>query len=223
MVRSFLNVEGLRPRLVLAVLAMLARLGDLDRELGWLSSFAADDAVDAVAEVGRRAGRVGDFGRSFVIGEIEFVFLIDLVSDAVKACFVLDPEGTPEVVDAKEDRPAVPTAAFLCSLAVFPYDSGFGTDCLGVAFFEGSCLSILLAVCVDNRVMGALLEVPFEVAAEPADASRAFSFVEAMDGTGRVGFDVATGTWLVSVVSSLCPLTIASADNVTSLEDDDGP
>ena len=60
-----------RVRLVAAgfwVLAILARLGD--REGGPPPSLAADAAVGAVADEGRRTGRVGDFGRGLVRGDV---------------------------------------------------------------------------------------------------------------------------------------------------------
>lgn len=60
--------EGVLPitDVALLVVATLARLGDL---IGRASpSFAADEAVVAIAAAGRRTGRVGDLGRGFGLG-----------------------------------------------------------------------------------------------------------------------------------------------------------
>lgn len=66
--RSLFCIEVLLP-------PMLARLGD--RDDGMLSSLADDAAVGAVAEAGRRTGRVGERGRGLVIanGEVGRRFL----------------------------------------------------------------------------------------------------------------------------------------------------
>lgn len=69
-VRFLISVDGLRPRLLL----ILARLGDL--EGGPPAILAAEAAVGAVAEAGRRTGRVGDRGLGLVGGEMGVVFLL---------------------------------------------------------------------------------------------------------------------------------------------------
>lgn len=69
-VRFLTSVDGLRPRLLL----ILARLGDL--EGGPPAILAAEAAVGAVAEAGRRTGRVGDRGLGLVGGEMGVVFLL---------------------------------------------------------------------------------------------------------------------------------------------------
>lgn len=67
--RDLFNVEGLRPRQ--APVVVLARLGE--RGVGAPPTFAADAAVEAVAEAGRRAGRVGDFGSGLLDDETDFL------------------------------------------------------------------------------------------------------------------------------------------------------
>ena len=49
--------------------AAVARLGEREVPSDF-AVFAAEAAVGAVAEAGRRTGRVGDFGRGFVVGDV---------------------------------------------------------------------------------------------------------------------------------------------------------
>ena len=55
------------------MLVMLARFGE--RDVVALSSFAAEDAVGAVAEAGSLTGRVGDLGRLLMTGDVGPDFL----------------------------------------------------------------------------------------------------------------------------------------------------
>lgn len=73
---SFFRVDGLRPRLV--VLAAGAAP----------PSLAAEEAVGAVAEAGRRTGLVGDFGRILLSGEVFGAFFDTLfdVTDGAGWC-----------------------------------------------------------------------------------------------------------------------------------------
>ena len=79
-VRSLFKVEGLRPRLLL----ILARLGD--RAGGPPESLAAEAAVGAVAEEGRRTGLVGDRGLGFDVIEVDVVFLPTLALTEADDC-----------------------------------------------------------------------------------------------------------------------------------------
>lgn len=67
------------------LLAVLARLGE--REGAAPPSLAAEAAVGAVAEAGRRTGRVGDLGRGLLRGDVGPAFLLGPAFDLVGFCF----------------------------------------------------------------------------------------------------------------------------------------
>lgn len=132
--RSFARTE------VLLAFVTLARLGDL---VGAVSpSFAAEEAVEAVAAPGRRTGRVGDFGRGFVVGEVGpgFLTALRVGTEAPFSSFVA---GALSAFAPAESRLALGTGSFLGSLFTL-----FGAldeyCCLGDAVFDGAWLPATL-------------------------------------------------------------------------------
>lgn len=91
-VRFLFNVDGLRPRLLL----ILARLGDLSG--GPPATLAAEAAVGAVAEAGRRTGRVGDRGLDFDSGETDVAFLLAFALTEADDCLGFEAAAVEELV-----------------------------------------------------------------------------------------------------------------------------
>ncbi len=127
-----LDVEGRGLELCVA----LARLGDRE---GSSSCFAADAWVGAVAEAGRRTGRVGDFGRGLVVGWDEGPLLpwaVLVVDDVCRTFGAAAVEG----LEARGDCFFVEIGAFSASidrLLLWAFD---WVVCLGDEDFNG-CLA----------------------------------------------------------------------------------
>lgn len=105
-------VEGVLPitDVALLVFATLARLGDLiERES---PSFAADEAVVAIAAAGRRTGRVGDLARGFVLGGEVMLGFFTFSSDAAA---LLSAFAGPVRLAPTEIRLVLLVRSFLCS------------------------------------------------------------------------------------------------------------
>lgn len=191
-VRSLFSVDGFRPRLLL----MLARLGDLEGCAP--ATLAAEAAVGAVAEAGRRTGRVGDLGLGFDGGEIGVVLLLTFALTDPDVCLGFGAAAVAGLV-AKEDRLGFsPVDSLDGLLRGFLDDVGCLDDrdgCLGEGVVEEDFLPGVFGV------LGVGADLTADVGLEAVEEEVASLLVDMVEGRDPGAFAFAVGADLAKLAS----------------------
>lgn len=183
-------MDGFRPRLL-----VLARLGE--RAGAAPPSFAAEEAVEAVAEAGRRTGLVGDFGRTLLSGEVFTAFFATLLDDASGGGWRGLATWAVDVVEANEVRLGFLAGGLLVSLGVI--------GCLGEAVFERGCLLGVTGVFGVCGVVGDLTAVVTGEGFEESLVTVASCEVEIAAGREFSGLLLDSADFLGCLVSAALP------------------